>query len=78
MVKKCSKVCSTDQRFMQKRNTTYRIYTLVDYFKTITKLLVRNFNLYNANIVYVVLHFAQWKSKCKPAHAQTHETKKWY
>ena len=29
MVKKCSTLCSTDQRFIRKRNTTYRIHTLV-------------------------------------------------
>ena len=29
MVEKCSMLCSTDQRFIQKRNTTYRIHTLV-------------------------------------------------
>ena len=29
MVKKCSKLCSTDQRFIRKQNTTFRIHTLV-------------------------------------------------
>ena len=28
MAKKCSTLCSTDQRFILKRNTTYRIHTL--------------------------------------------------
>ena len=28
MVKKCSTFCSTDQRFIRNRNTTYRIHTL--------------------------------------------------
>ena len=28
MVKKCSTLCSTDQIFIQKRNTNYRIHTL--------------------------------------------------
>ena len=29
MVKKCSTLCLTDQRFIRKRNTTYRIHTFV-------------------------------------------------
>ena len=31
MVKKCSTLCSTDERFIRKRNTTYRIHTLAFY-----------------------------------------------
>ena len=43
---KMTKKCSTDQRFIRKRNTTYKIHTLVNYgnckyfFKIMKKLLV--------------------------------------
>ena len=33
MVKKCSTLYSTDQRFIRKRNTTYRIHTLIPFVK---------------------------------------------
>ena len=35
MVKKCSTLCSSDQRFIRKRNTTYRIHTLIQQLKVL-------------------------------------------
>ena len=40
MANKCSTLCSTDQRFIRKRNTTYKIHTLAGSSRTALRILI--------------------------------------
>ena len=57
LMKKMLKKCSTDQRFIRKKNTTYKIETLVNTFFASTKLFEEPLNS---------IQFLVWPKKFEP------------